>query len=278
MYNQTNKKLCSQLGAVMTKKALYAIFLVLYFGGASSKLYAQKRFLQRGIASYYTDRFDGRKTASGEVFDNRELVGSHKKLPFNTMVKVTNLANKRSVIVRINDRGPYAHGRIIDVSKSAATKIGLYATGTAKVLIEAVGANGIVDENNPRKESSTTTVKNTTTTPTNNHPKTTRASAEDDFKIGKTYDSSGLEKTPHGYGVQVAYFTTLASAKRQCSEVTGATNIQEVFIQVGWDNKKQRKIYRVLVGSFATKDASSLTQRQLKRGGFKGFLARHQLK
>jgi rare lipoprotein A len=277
MYNQTKEKLDSRFDTMMIKKILACLFVSIFALGNFSKLHAQKRFLQRGIASYYTDRFDGRKTASGEIFDNRELVGSHKKLPFNAMVKVTNLANKRSVIVRINDRGPYAHGRIIDVSKSAATKIGLYATGTAKVLIEMVGSNGVVNPEKPKKETPTT-VKNTTKTTNNNSPKTTRASAEKDFKIGKTYNSGGFVKTPHGYGVQVAYFTTLASAKRQCNEVTGATNIQDVFIQVGWDNKKQRKIYRVLVGSFATKNASSLTQRQLKRGGFNGFLARHQLR
>ncbi|WP_299459520.1 SPOR domain-containing protein [uncultured Microscilla sp.] len=276
MYNQTNKRWHNRYDATAIKKALCFVFVSMYVFGGFSKLYAQKSFIQRGIASYYTDRFDGRKTASGEIFDNRELVGSHKKLPFNTMVKVTNLANKRSVVVRINDRGPYAHGRIIDVSKSAANLIGLYATGTAKVLIQAVGRDGVVTKETPKKITPISAKKITTTVNTNS--KTTRASVEKDFKIGKTYDAVGFEKTPHGYGVQVAYFTTLASAKKQCGEVTGATNIQEVFIQVGWDNKKQRKIYRVMVGSFANKSASSLTQRQLRRGGFKGFLARHHLK
>ncbi len=89
-----------------------------------------------GVASYYGPGFHGKKTANGERFDMYELTAAHKTLPFNTKVRVTNLGNKKSVIVRINDRGPFKKGRIIDLSKSAAKKIGLIKTGTAKVKLE----------------------------------------------------------------------------------------------------------------------------------------------
>ena len=267
MYNQIKKLMHNRHDANTSKRIICFTFVILCAYGSFSKLYAQKTFRQRGIASYYTDRFDGRETASGETFDNKELVGSHKKLPFNTMVKVTNLANKRSIVVRINDRGPYAHGRIIDISKTAAQKIGLYSTGTAKVLIEAVGSNGVV------KLATTTVVP---VKRTNNNRKTnTKAYTEKDYKSGNTYGYDGLKATPRGYGVQVGYFTNLKSTKERCAKVKNKTNINDLFIQVGWDNKKQRKIYRVLVGSFATKDASSLTQRQIKNAGFKYFMTRH---
>lgn len=93
---------------------------------------------QRGKASWYGPGFAGRKTANGERFNPSQLTAAHKKLPFNTTVRVTNLENDKSVIVRINDRGPYAGRRIIDLSKAAAKKIGLIKNGVAMVEIETV--------------------------------------------------------------------------------------------------------------------------------------------
>ncbi len=90
---------------------------------------------QTGKASYYADKFDGRKTASGEIFRNQKLTAAHKTLPFGTKVKVTNLNNGKTVKVRVNDRGPFIPGRIIDLSKRAAKKIKLDEEGVAKVKI-----------------------------------------------------------------------------------------------------------------------------------------------
>jgi rare lipoprotein A len=89
--------------------------------------------LGSGVASYYGRQFHGRPTASGERFDMRELTAAHKTLPFGTRVLVTNPQNGRSVTVRINDRGPYAHGRTIDLSRAAAEQIGLVARGHGTV-------------------------------------------------------------------------------------------------------------------------------------------------
>ena len=95
-----------------------------------------KGFVQKGMAAWYGDKFNGRKTASGERFNMHELTAAHRTLPFNSLVKVTNLNNKASVVVRINDRGPFARNRIIDLSRAAAPKIGLDRSGTAPVRIE----------------------------------------------------------------------------------------------------------------------------------------------
>jgi len=92
--------------------------------------------IESGKASYYADKFDGRKTASGAVFSQRKLTAAHKTLPFGTKVKVTNLANGKTVKVKINDRGPFAAGRIIDLSKKAAQKIALVTAGVAEVEIK----------------------------------------------------------------------------------------------------------------------------------------------
>ena len=91
---------------------------------------------EHGIASWYGPGFAGRLTANGEVFDPSQLTAAHKELPFNTLVTVHNLENGRSVVVRINDRGPYIGGRIIDLSKSAAQAIDMIGPGTAKVTVQ----------------------------------------------------------------------------------------------------------------------------------------------
>lgn len=90
---------------------------------------------QTGEASYYADQFHGRKTANGETFDMNKLTAAHRSLPFGTKVKVTNLQNRRQVIVRINDRGPYAKGRVLDVSYEAAKQLDMVRSGVADVTI-----------------------------------------------------------------------------------------------------------------------------------------------
>ncbi|HET6566745.1 MAG TPA: septal ring lytic transglycosylase RlpA family protein [Rhodothermales bacterium] len=91
-----------------------------------------------GQASYYGSELAGRRTASGERFDPSRLTAAHRTLPFGTLVRVTNLHNGESVVVRINDRGPFAARRVIDLSRAAARKIGMLARGTAKVRLELV--------------------------------------------------------------------------------------------------------------------------------------------
>ncbi|MEZ4725341.1 MAG: septal ring lytic transglycosylase RlpA family protein [Candidatus Kapaibacterium sp.] len=89
-----------------------------------------------GKASYYGSEFDGRSTANGETFSNGEYTAAHKSLPFGSMVKVTNLANNKTVIVRINDRGPYVAGRVIDLSRKAAEELDMIRAGVIDVKIE----------------------------------------------------------------------------------------------------------------------------------------------
>lgn len=91
-----------------------------------------------GIASWYGKKFQGRKTASGERFDMFAMSGAHRSLPLPSYVRVTNLSNKKSVVIRINDRGPFTKNRLIDVSYAAAVKLGLLATGSARVKVVAV--------------------------------------------------------------------------------------------------------------------------------------------
>ena len=91
-----------------------------------------------GFASFYADAFDGKMTANGEIYNMYELTAAHKTYPFNTMIRVVNLANNKTVIVRINDRGPFIAGRIIDLSLGAATQLGMDKTGVQEVRLEII--------------------------------------------------------------------------------------------------------------------------------------------
>ncbi len=91
-----------------------------------------------GIASYYADKFHGRKTANGERFDQSALTAAHKTLPLGTKVRVTSTKTGKSVVVRINDRGPFIKGRVIDLSRRAAKELGIIKRGLAKVRVEVI--------------------------------------------------------------------------------------------------------------------------------------------
>ena len=109
---------------------------------------------QTGKASFYADKFEGQPTASGEKYKHNKLTAAHKTLPFGTIVRVTNLANGISVDVEINDRGPYIEGRIIDLSKAAAEKLGFINLGIADVKLD------VVDPGDGKSKSQPVTIDN----------------------------------------------------------------------------------------------------------------------
>jgi len=107
------------------------------------KYYTKKTHIgysEKGIASWYGKKFHGRLTSSREVYNMYKLTAAHKSLPIPCYAKVTNLSNNKSIIVRINDRGPFKKGRIIDLSYAAAKKLDIVLKGTAKVHVEAINA------------------------------------------------------------------------------------------------------------------------------------------
>lgn len=110
--------------------------LIVLFIGLTQAIQAQ----EYGLASYYSDKFHGRPTASGETYDKDKMTAAHKTHPYGTLIRVTRLDNKKSVVVRVNDRGPYISGRVVDVSKKAADQLDLTVDGTARVKVEVVQA------------------------------------------------------------------------------------------------------------------------------------------
>lgn len=120
-------------GCVLVSSPAYV-----YRGGTAASTIVSG-FVQRGSASWYGVPFHGRKTASGEIYDMNGMTCAHRTLPFGTVLLVTNINNGRSATVRVTDRGPYVSGRIVDLSRGAASAIGMLETGTAQVELKVVG-------------------------------------------------------------------------------------------------------------------------------------------
>lgn len=141
---------------MINKYILYIILILFLFNCTSSPRYGSGDYLPKnnstskisknfknkkiliGESSYYADDFHGKITANGETYDMYGLTAAHKTLPLNTIIKVTNLSNKKTAILRINDRGPYAKGRILDCSYGAAIKLGFLDQGVTRVKIEVI--------------------------------------------------------------------------------------------------------------------------------------------
>lgn len=122
------------LGKMRQLTAAAAVLLILFTLSAS----AENVFPQYGNASWYGNSFHGRKTASGQIFDQNALTGANRTLPFGSVVRVTNLRNGRYVDITINDRGPFIKTRIIDISRAAAREIGILHRGVARVRVSLI--------------------------------------------------------------------------------------------------------------------------------------------
>ena len=120
------------------------LFLLIFFSLVECSSVPEKRdsnwigYSESGKASYYAMKFQSKKTASGELYDRDKKTAAHKKLPFGTKIRVTNIENSKSVIVKINDRGPFVKGRIVDLSSSAFSRIADLSAGVIEVKIEVI--------------------------------------------------------------------------------------------------------------------------------------------
>lgn len=202
------------------------------WGKTYHPLPSAKGFTQDGIASWYGQKFHGRKTSNGETYDMEEMTAAHKLLPFGTYVEVSNKDNGKKTVVRINDRGPFVDGRIIDLSKAAARKINMLGPGTARVHIKAVG----YADNGPKTRPGTAS--------------TTRA-----------------ESTPPQFGpftVQVGAFTSESNAWRLAAKL----RVQNPDVQVVKFDRGDQIFYRVRVGKENQLADAEKLQATLRTNGF----------
>ncbi|MEX0963694.1 MAG: septal ring lytic transglycosylase RlpA family protein [Pseudohongiellaceae bacterium] len=175
----------------------------------------EEGYNERGVASWYGEKFHGHKTSNGEVFDMYQVSAAHKSLPIPSFLRVTNLDNNRSIIVRVNDRGPFHGDRIVDLSYAAALKLGYADIGTARVQLESVVASGAARDR-------------AVSTPSPIHTEPLRLSSSDSKFL------------------QVGAFSELSTAREVSSRVEALTNLPVVIRTVNTSN--DRILHRVRVG------------------------------
>lgn len=190
-------------------------------------LQAYAQLPQEGHASYYGQKFHGRTTANGERFSMWQLTAAHRTLPFDTKIKVTNLANGKSVELRVNDRGPFVAGRILDVSRGAAAKLGMIESGTARVRIESAVADQKLE-----------------------------------LEEGEYY-AINVNRTPlRGFGIQVASYKGFDNLVRRLDELLDK-NLGKLHVQVA--SIDGDRFYRVILGGFPTREAAEKKLATLKK-------------
>lgn len=209
--------------------------LFFVFSFLISALYASGQ-VQTGKASFYADKFEGAPTASGEKYRHNKFTGAHKTLPFGTKVRVTNLGNNQSVEVTINDRGPYVEGRVIDVSKAAAEKLGFVNQGLAEVKVEVIDA-GDGKTSDPGRTIDHVMVE------------------EKEF-----YDFEIERLSPKGYGVQIGTYQELVNLMRLADNLKNSYK-KKVTVQVKVLNGI--KYYGLILGQFGSRPKAEQFREEL---------------
>ncbi|MEM1324627.1 MAG: septal ring lytic transglycosylase RlpA family protein [Bacteroidota bacterium] len=202
-----------------------------------------------GRASYYADSFQGLKTASGELYNNQELTASHNSLDFGTLVKVTRLDNQKSVIVRINDRGPFIKGRIVDLSKAAAQRLDMVSAGVAEVKVEVVGKNA--KQAKPIQVASKTSVDKPKTTSTRSTPSGYSTTQPKRLK-------EKTKETPVGIATRGAETTAKGASPEATVAISDAKMLRGQYTQYGLYKiqvmQPEKKGFGVQVGSYSSYD------------------------
>ena len=221
-------------------------------------------------ASYYADKYNGSITANGETFNMYDFTAAHKTLPFNTLVKVTNLENGKSVIVRINDRGPSERGREIDVSKAAAIELGMIGTGFAKVSLEIlqtpVAQNQAIPVETVAEESVASAGASASNAPV--------ASAIEPVSTQQTssiqpVQNAKAEEKPTAWDIQVGAYSNRANADTLVSRL-----VESGFTNIAYQEAGQ--MTRVLIYDVADGNVDNVTA-QLNAFGFNHYVVRkHQ--
>jgi rare lipoprotein A len=193
--------------------------------------------IQSGKASFYADKFEGVSTASGEKYRHNKLTGAHKTLPFGTKVKVTNLSNQQSVVVVINDRGPWVEDRIIDLSRSAAESLGFVNQGLADVQLE------VVDPGDGKVKEPIHMIENVAVDEKEFY----------EFEIGR--------KNPKGFGVQIGTYQELVNLMRLSDNLKNSYK-KEITVQVKVVNGI--KYYGLIVGNFPNRQKAEQFREEIR--------------
>jgi rare lipoprotein A len=201
---------------------------------------------QTGKASFYADKFEGHPTASGEKYKHNKLTAAHKTLPFGTKIRVTNVENSQTVDVVINDRGPYVDGRVVDLSKSAAEKLGFVAKGLTDVKID------VIDAGDGKTGMEIKPID--------------RVSVDEK----EFYDFEIERKQPKGFGVQIGTYQELVNLMRLADNLKSSYQ-KKVTVQVKILNGV--KYYSLILGQFSTREKADKFLVSIKRKYPDAFIA-----
>ena len=222
----------------------------------------EEGLIQFGIASWYGGDFHGKRTADGEIYDMYKLTAAHKQLPFHTLVEVKNLENRKKVIVRINDRGPFVKGRIIDLSKKAAQRIGIENTGTAQVRLRIIKPTDIG--------------RKTLNEETEIETKTEEAEPETNTDIDtyteppQTVTTSDLE--PAEYYLQAGAFRSKKNAKRLLRRLKQVVPEISGLCKIDYN----KGFYKVVSVTMDLRDAAEELKSRLDAFGIKTFIKKNE--
>jgi rare lipoprotein A len=237
--------------------------LLLFWLSVSLTAFAQ----EEGQASYYNDAYNGKETASGERYDKGALTAAHKNLPFGTRVKVTHVGSGKSVVVRINDRGAFTKGFVIDLSRKAAEQLGIIAEGRAKVRLEVLGNDGepVVDADGNKPAKPAKPEK-----PAKDPAKPAAGNEPVGMSPGGLFKISVLRVEKKDWGVQVATFSTYEAMMTYVSGLQDKWFKNVLVLMSGTEDAPQ---YKVVLGPFPDEaTAMSYQQNVKKKHNLDGFV------
>lgn len=209
-----------------------------------------KDYSKEGIASYYHNKFNGRRTSSGELYNSTLYTAAHKTLPLNSYAVVTNMSNQRKVIVRINDRGPFSKGRIIDLSHAAAKEIGITGSGMGMVKIEALH----VDSKGELSGAGASTLVKTS-----NNEEGLKRLPVDDLDIDK--EALQNVKVPHIQDESYELRMINLASKKYAEEVINQLALKNIKAEIAANGQK----YNIHLGPLNSKAQVADLKTQLKR-------------
>lgn len=260
----------------------FTVLITVVLSAATLSSFAQKAREEYGKCGYYADSFQGRPTSNGEKYDKNALTCSHKSLPFGTRLRVTRLDNKKSVVVRVNDRGPYIEGYVVDVSGEAAKELDLLKAGTARVKVEILESG----ESEAANEARTTVSASGSTQLLVSHqqektpdqpvtynkedprPAAVAKGTSTEEPVSSLYkvDIKKSEKT--GFGIQIS---TLFDANNVLPIINKLQNQWpgKVLVSVTSDEANNVTTYKIIVGPFTDRKAAEAQQKLVTKKGYK---------
>lgn len=278
------------------KMTFLRLFTFLLLGSTFNWVSAQNavRDYEQGYAVYYADYFHGRKTANGELYDRSQFTCAHKTHPFGTLLRITRLDNSNTVVVRVNDRGPFGEGLVVDLSRVAAEKIDLLRDGKTRVRVEVIGvspnnpANGVVQQTvsrqNPSAYNKVNNIPSQYDQPVSDNRRTNRTQGDlglsESIKAALSGANNAPDQTPDAYEtpasnpsgvpnvklgsvvVQFGAYSNLDNAKRQMNMLT-AKGIPNLYIV---ETRRSNKILnRIIMGPYESTGLAQSASDNLKK-------------